>query len=99
MTSTSSLLFSPNIIFDSLISIIAVNPDLLNNASISFTIVFHGRTFKKIDAASFHRCLLFGRDGIFRLTNSFSSIYVLYKLYYGDIPIDFCYLTSNFDFL
>jgi hypothetical protein len=25
----------------------------------------------KIDAASFHRCLLYGRDGIFRLTNSF----------------------------
>jgi hypothetical protein len=31
---------------------------------------------QKIDAASFHRCLLFGRDGIFRLTNSFFSIYV-----------------------
>jgi hypothetical protein len=26
-----------------------------------------------------------GRDGIFRLTNSFFSIYVLYNLYYGDI--------------
>ena len=43
----------------------------------------------KIDAASIHRCLLFGRDGIFHLTNSFfSMIYVLYKLYYGDISIE-----------
>jgi hypothetical protein len=41
----------------------------------------------KIDAASFHRCLLFGRDGIFHLTNSFfSMIYVLYKLYFVNSP-------------
>jgi hypothetical protein len=29
-----------------------------------------------------------GRDGIFRLTNSFFSIYVLYNLYYGDISTE-----------
>jgi hypothetical protein len=33
MTSKSSPLYSPNIIFNSLISILAVNPDLLNNQS------------------------------------------------------------------
>jgi hypothetical protein len=32
--------YSPNIIFNSLISILAVNPDLLNIASISFIILF-----------------------------------------------------------
>ena len=36
MTSKFSPPYSPNIIFDSLISILAVNPDLLNIASISF---------------------------------------------------------------
>ena len=34
---------------------------------------------------------LFGRDGIFRLTNSFCSIYVLYNLYYGDISTGVLY--------
>ena len=68
MTSKSSPSYSPNIIFDSLISILAVNPDLLDIDSISFITFF---TFKNIDAASFHRCLLFGIDGIFRLTNCF----------------------------
>jgi hypothetical protein len=43
--------------------------------------------FLNESTASFHRCLLFGIDGIFRLTNSFFSIYILYKLYYGDISI------------
>ena len=40
MTSKSSPPYSPNIIFNSLISILAVNPDLLNIASISFIIFF-----------------------------------------------------------
>ena len=40
MTSKSSLPYSPSIIFDSLISILAVNPDLLNIASISFITFF-----------------------------------------------------------
>ena len=40
MTSISSPPYSPNIIFNSLISILAVNPDLLNIASISFIILF-----------------------------------------------------------
>ena len=40
MTSKSSPPDSPNIIFDSLISILAVNSDLLNIASISFIFFF-----------------------------------------------------------
>ena len=41
--------YSPNIIFDSLISILAVNPDLLNIASISFIIFFiEGHLFFRI---------------------------------------------------
>ena len=84
MTSKSSPPYSPNIIFNSLISILAVIPDLLNIASISFIFFFTVGHLKKY-AASFHRCLLFGRDGIFRLTNSFFSIYVLNSICYGDI--------------
>ena len=84
MTSKSSPPYNPNIIFNSLISILAVIPDLLNIASISFKKNFTIGHSKK-DAASFHRCLLFGRDGIFCLTNSFFSIYLLHSLCYGDI--------------
>ena len=40
MTSKSSHPYIPNILFNSLISILAVNPDLLNIASISFIILF-----------------------------------------------------------
>ena len=40
MKSKSSPPYSPNMIFNSLISILAVNPDLLNIASISFIILF-----------------------------------------------------------
>ena len=42
MTSKSSPPYSSKIIFDSLISIIAINPDLLNVASISFIFFFMG---------------------------------------------------------
>jgi hypothetical protein len=43
MTSKSSPPYSPNIIFDSLISILAVYPDLLDIASISFITFFTER--------------------------------------------------------
>jgi fucose 4-O-acetylase-like acetyltransferase len=46
MTSKSSPPYSPNIVFYSLISILAVNPDLLNIASISFITTTWKNNFK-----------------------------------------------------
>jgi hypothetical protein len=67
-----------------LISILAVNPDLLNIASISF-IIFFTEGHLKIDAASFHLVsyLVEMASSVWQI--HFFPIYVLYNLYYGDI--------------